>query len=76
VSVLGYAGGICFYVWEQETLGKLDVNQATVAELSEIPGMLGFTARLIIARRPYRRSSDLLGVSGMTPGVPNRLSTT
>ena len=40
--------------------GRLDLNTATVSELSELPGMNAVTAKRIVRHRPYAAPGDLV----------------
>lgn len=42
------------------------LNSADVANLVSTFGLLAYTARLIIARRPFRRVEEIRGISGLT----------
>ncbi len=46
--------------WENGTQKKVDLNAATVDELTELPGIGKREARRIVAGRPYRDKHDLV----------------
>jgi DNA uptake protein ComE-like DNA-binding protein len=46
--------------WENGTQKKLDLNAATVDELTELPGIGKHEARRIVAGRPYHDKHDLV----------------
>ena len=49
----------------RESLGRINVNTATVAELEALPGIGPVIARRIIEGRPYRSVDDLDRVKGI-----------
>lgn len=48
------------------TIGKVNINTATMAELIALPGIGDKTAQKIISGRPYSSVDDLLKIKGMT----------
>jgi subtilisin family serine protease len=52
----------------------IDANTAPLGRLLQIGGMLPFTARLIVARRPHASRAALMRVLGITSAVAARLS--
>ena len=52
---------------------RMDVNSATVAELSDVPGLQRRQALEIIAQRPYARIQDLAR-AGLSPGAIDRIA--
>src|SRR5580693_9638151 len=46
--------------WENATQKKVDLNAATVDELTELPGIGKHEARRIVAGRPYHDKHDLV----------------
>jgi len=57
--------------------GPVDLNSATLAELDTLPGVGLSTAQRILAyrsRRPFRRTRDLMRVSGIGPAKYRRIA--
>lgn len=50
-----------------ETPLEVDVNQASIEELTRVPGIGELLAERIVAQRPYRSLDDLVNVQGITP---------
>jgi competence ComEA-like helix-hairpin-helix protein len=59
-------------------LAKLDLNKATVEQLSKCPGLTPALAKAILDYReksgPFKTPADLLKVKGMTKELLNRLN--
>lgn len=51
----------------------IDANTAPLVRLLQIDGLLPFTARLVVARRPHRSRDDLMSLLGITPRAVERL---
>ena len=56
-----------------EPLKLVDINQATVPELLQVPGMTAVWATRIVRFRPYRTKLDLLDQGVVTPEVYRRI---
>jgi DNA uptake protein ComE-like DNA-binding protein len=65
--VLGCAAG------SARPVELVDVNQATVAELMQVPGMTPVWAARIVRFRPYRSKLDLLDQGVVSPEVYQRI---
>lgn len=52
-----------------QTPEKLNVNFASLEDVSKLPGISAELARKIIEKRPYRKIDDLLEVNGMTQEI-------
>lgn len=50
-----------------ETRLEVDVNRASIGELSQVPGIGVLLAERIVAQRPYHSLDDLVMVRGITP---------
>ena len=57
----------------RETVGRIDLNSATLEELMTLPGIGEVRARSILAYResngPFRQAADLMNVSGIGEGI-------
>ena len=57
----------------RETVGRIDLNSATLEELMTLPGIGEVRARGILAYResngPFRQAADLMNVSGIGEGI-------
>ncbi len=69
IAALGWAGPAL----AKKPLGpadRVDLNRASVAELTRLPGVGAKRAQAIVAqrsRRPFRRPEDVLAVKGLGP---------
>ncbi len=67
VATIGTAGGGAIVVRAEETT-RIDVNRASVAELTELPGIGPAKAAAIVderSRKPFSSVDDLARVSGI-----------
>jgi DNA uptake protein ComE-like DNA-binding protein len=60
-------------VCHAKTTGPVDVNQATVPELMQVPGMTESWAKRIVRFRPYRTKLDLLDQGVVSADVYRRI---
>jgi radical SAM superfamily enzyme with C-terminal helix-hairpin-helix motif len=67
VIVLVAGAWVSFDIWWlqqppfEQTPAPLDINTATVSELTALPGIDQSTAEKLITERPYNRTDDLVG---------------
>ena len=59
--------------WENGEQKKVDLNAATVDELTELPGIGKREARRIVAGRPYHDKHDLVSKKILTAAVYEKL---
>ena len=59
--------------WENGEQKKVDLNAATVDELTELPGIGKREARRIVAGRPYRDKHDLVSKKILSAAVYEKL---
>jgi DNA uptake protein ComE-like DNA-binding protein len=59
--------------WENGEQKKVDLNAATVDELTELPGIGKREARRIVAGRPYHDKHDLVGKKILTATAYEKL---
>jgi DNA uptake protein ComE-like DNA-binding protein len=59
--------------WENGDQKKVDLNAATVDELTELPGIGKHEARRIIAGRPYKDKHDLVSKKILSAAVYEKL---
>ncbi len=55
-------------------VSRLDLNAASAAALSELPGISPMTAKKIVRRRPYRATEDLVTRGLLTQAQYDRVS--
>jgi DNA uptake protein ComE-like DNA-binding protein len=59
--------------WDNATQKKVDLNAATVDELTELPGIGKREARRIVAARPYHDKHDLVTKRVLTASAYDKL---
>jgi DNA uptake protein ComE-like DNA-binding protein len=59
--------------WENATQKKVDLNAASLDELTELPGIGKREARRIVAARPYHDKHDLVTKKVLTPPAYDKL---
>jgi DNA uptake protein ComE-like DNA-binding protein len=59
--------------WENATQKKVDLNAASLDELTELPGIGKREARRIVAGRPYGDKHELVTKKIMTPSAYDKL---
>jgi|SRR5580658_151846 DNA uptake protein ComE-like DNA-binding protein len=59
--------------WDNATQKKVDLNAATVDELTELPGIGKREARRIVAARPYHDKHDLVTKKVLTASTYDKL---
>jgi competence protein ComEA len=59
--------------WDNATRKKVDLNAATVDELTELPGIGKREARRIVAARPYHDKHDLVTKRVLTASAYDKL---
>ncbi len=68
----------CVGMVHAQTAGKINVNQATLGDMTKLPGMSEDLAKAILQYRtsngPFKTTDDLLKVPGMTKETVDAIS--